>query len=48
MFDSLDDKIRHDHEVEIPRQERYIRNALIALLSILLFGGLYYAIRMID
>jgi hypothetical protein len=48
MFDSLDDKIKHDNEVEIPRKERYIRGALIAFLSIVLFGGLYYAVRMID
>lgn len=48
MFESLDDKIKHDHDVDIPRKERYIRNALIAFLSIVLFGGLYYAVRMID
>ncbi len=48
MFDSLEDRIKHDGEVETSRRERLCRNSLIAVLSVLLFGGLYYAVRMID
>jgi len=48
MFDSLDDQIKHDDEIEIPRSERIVKRVAISLLSILLFGGLYFAIRMVG
>jgi hypothetical protein len=48
MFDSLDDRIRHDNAVEVSRRERILKVVLITLLSILLFGGLYFAVRMVE
>ena len=48
MFDSLEDRIKHDDDVEIPRSERIVKRVAIAVLSVLLFGGLYFAIRMIG
>jgi hypothetical protein len=48
MFDSLDDQIKHDDEIEIPRSERIVKRVAIAVLSILLFGGLYFAIKMVG
>jgi hypothetical protein len=48
MFDSLDEKIKHDDAVEISRKERIVRWVAIAVLSILLFGGLYFAVHMIE
>ena len=48
MFDSLDEKIKHDDAVEVSRNERVFRMVLIAALSILLFCGLYYAVRMLE
>ena len=46
MFDSLEDRIRHDNTVEVSRRERIMKGLAISLLTILLFGGLYYAVRM--
>ncbi len=48
MFDSLDEQIKHDDAAEITRRERIVKAALVAALSVLLFGGLYFAVRMLE
>ena len=48
MFESLDERIRHDAHVAKSPQERLFEGILIAVLSVLLFGGLYYAVRMLQ
>ena len=48
MFDSLDEKIKHDDAAETSRGERLLKGAVIAVLSIVLFGGLYLAVRLIE
>lgn len=48
MFESLDEQIKHDDAVEISRRERVVKGVMVAVLSILLFGGLYYAVRMLE
>ncbi len=45
MFDSLADRIKQDERQDVSSTERYFRWALIAVLSVLLFGGLYYGVR---
>jgi len=48
MFDSLDEKIKQDDAVEVSRKERVVKGVVIAVLSILLFGGLYLAVRLLE
>ena len=48
MFDSLADKIREDDHKEVNQTERVIRWVVVALLSIVLFGGLYMGIRLLQ
>jgi predicted membrane protein len=48
MFDSLEDQIKLDEHIEVSRKERIVKILAIIALSILLFGGLYFAIRMIG
>jgi len=48
MFDSLADRIREDEHKEVNTKERMFRYVLIAVVSVVLFGGLYYAVRMFD
>ncbi|HUA63424.1 MAG TPA: hypothetical protein VML19_32010 [Verrucomicrobiae bacterium] len=48
MFDSLDETIKHDVAVDTTPTKRFVKAAVIAALSILLFGGLYYGLRMIG
>ncbi len=48
MFDNLEDKIRQDDAAEITPRERIVKAVAIGVLSILLFGGLYFAVRMLE
>jgi hypothetical protein len=48
MFDSLSDRIREDEHNEVNSTERIVRYALIAVLTIGLFAGLYYAVQMLE
>jgi len=45
MFDSLADQIRHDEHEQTNSRERIIRWAVISVLSVVLFLGLYVAVR---
>lgn len=48
MFESLDEHIKHDDQVEQTRAERVFKWAAMVVLSLLVFGGLYFAIRMME
>jgi hypothetical protein len=48
MFDSLADRIREDDHKEVNQTERIIRWVVVAVLSIIIFGGLYMGIRMLE
>jgi hypothetical protein len=48
MFDSLSDRIKQDEHLAVSRTERLIRWAVVILLSVLLFGGLYFAVRSLE
>ena len=42
MFDSLADRIREDEQVTAG--QRYLRWAAILVISVVLFGGLYFGV----
>jgi len=48
MFDSLEETIRHDVAVDTTPTKRLVKGMIIAFLSVVVFGGLYFAIRMLD
>jgi len=48
MFDSLADRIKADDHQEVNTTERVIRYVAVAVLSVLLFGGLYFGVRMLQ
>jgi hypothetical protein len=48
MFESLSDRIREDDRKEQNSTERVIRWALIAVVSVVVFGGLFYGVRMLE
>ncbi|HEY2015852.1 MAG TPA: hypothetical protein VGH38_20255 [Bryobacteraceae bacterium] len=48
MFDSLADRIREDEHKEVSSTERAIRWVAIGVISVLLFGGLYYGVKMLG
>jgi hypothetical protein len=48
MFDSLADRIKQDEHQSVNNTERMIRWIIVAVVSVLAFGGLYYAVRMFE
>jgi hypothetical protein len=48
MFESLDERIRHDAHIEKSPRERVGEGIAIAILSLLLFGSLFYAVQMLQ
>jgi hypothetical protein len=48
MFDSLADRIREDERKETNSAERYLRWAAVVVISVVLFGGLYWGVRLME
>lgn len=48
MFDSLDEQMKHDEALKSTPRERMLKWVLISLASVVLFGLLYFAIRMLN
>ena len=48
MFDSLDDQMKLDEQKEISSTEKIVRWVAVAITSVLVFGGLYYGVRMLE
>jgi hypothetical protein len=48
MFDSLDEQMKKDVESSSTKTERMIRYAAVAVTSVLLFGGLYLGVSLLD
>jgi hypothetical protein len=48
MFESLADRIREDEHSAVKTSERLVRWVVVAIVSVLLFGGLYIGIRVLE
>ena len=48
MFDSLADQIKHDEHLRISNNERIVYWFMVALISVLGFGGLYLGIHVLH
>lgn len=48
MFDSLEDRIRHDEAEDATFSHRAMKGLLVAFLSTGLFAGLYFVVRILD
>ena len=48
MFNSLDEQIEHDDDAVSTPQTRWLRYAVVLLVSVLLFGTLYLCIRLLE
>ncbi|HYL37710.1 MAG TPA: hypothetical protein VEV17_17475 [Bryobacteraceae bacterium] len=46
MFESLDEQIKIDEHKASSNTERMIRWALIVLVSVIVFGGLYFGVHL--
>jgi lipid-A-disaccharide synthase-like uncharacterized protein len=48
MFESLDDTMKHDEEQVTTRKERILKWVLVGVISLVLFGGLYMGVRLLE
>jgi hypothetical protein len=48
MFDSLDEQMKHDDEQTTTKGEKYLRWLLVAVLAVVMFGGLYMGVRLLG
>jgi hypothetical protein len=48
MFETLEEQIKIDEEKVTTKQERMVRWLLIALLSVILFGALYFGLHLLQ
>ena len=48
MFDSLAEQIRHDDQLEISSRERALRWLAVAVLSIVVFGGIFVSVNWLQ
>ena len=48
MFNSLDEEIKRDDQATSTPRERWVRYAAVLVVSAVLFGGLYTAIRFLE
>jgi len=48
MFDSLDEQMKHDANLETTRRERVLRWVAVAVVSVLVFGGIYFGVTMLE
>ena len=48
MFDSLADRIKQDEKKEVSATERTLRLLAVVVISVLVFGGLYFVVRLLG
>jgi hypothetical protein len=48
MFDSLDDQMRHDARAASSPKERIAVWLSVVIVSVLLFGGLYFGVQFLE
>ena len=48
MFDSLADRIRQDERQEVNATQRMIRVIATLVIAVVVFGGLYFVVRLLE
>jgi cytochrome b subunit of formate dehydrogenase len=48
MFESLDEQMKRDEDRETTPRERMMHWALAILITVLVLGGLYFGVQMLD
>jgi len=48
MFDSLDEQMKHDAKEQTSTRERVLEWVAIAAVSVVVFGGLYFGVSMLE
>lgn len=48
MFDELSEQMKRDDAAGTTATERYMKWAVVAIASVLLFGGLYFGVSLVE
>ena len=48
MFDSLDEQMKHDAQEGKTNKERLLEVLAIVVLSVVIFAGLFFGVRMLE
>ena len=48
MFDSLADRMKQDQKQEVNATEQTIRTVAALVITIVVFGGLYFVVRLLE
>jgi hypothetical protein len=48
MFESLDDQMKHDDKEAKAPKEEVIKWLAIAVLSLVVFGGVFFGVRLLE
>lgn len=48
MFESLDDRMKHDEQEVTSAKERWLKWVVVGVISIIVFGGLWMGVRMME
>ncbi len=48
MFETLDDRMKHDEQETTTPKERMLKWVLVGIVSVILFGGLYMGVRLLE
>ena len=48
MFDSLADRMKQDEKLEVNNTEKALRLVAVLVISVLLFGGVYFVVRLLE
>jgi hypothetical protein len=48
MFESLDEQIKADEHKSVSNTERVIRWALVVVITVVVFGGLYWGVHLMQ
>jgi hypothetical protein len=48
MFETLDEKMKHDRDQESTKAQRLVRYAVALIATVVVLGGLYFAVRLLD
>lgn len=48
MFETLDERMKHDEDEVTSKKERLLKWVLVGVVSLALFGGLYMGVRLLG
>lgn len=48
MFESLDDRMKHDDQEVTSTRERLLKWVVVGVISVIVFGGLWMGVQMME